>query len=94
MAYNLPDKLRSKLSGGSVMKAHLIWDDKDFPNGMYGVAHVFGDSESQANHLCRLLADRYNMHEELVRALKDCIPFLPGKDMPTHISNLIMKAGA
>lgn len=63
--------LRAKSASGNVAKAHLIHDDPSYPNGMYGVAHVYGDSDEQANQMAQDLATRYNAHDDLVAALVD-----------------------
>jgi hypothetical protein len=38
---------RALLPHGSVGKAHVIFDSASFPNGMFGVAHVYGASPEE-----------------------------------------------
>jgi hypothetical protein len=83
--------LRAKPASGTVLKAHLIHDDTSYPNGMYGVAHVFGDTDKMANKTCNELARRWNAHEDLVYAVKEMLAeteTLKAQGLHAHVTRL------
>lgn len=87
--------LRAKSASGNVAKAHLIHDDPSYPNGMYGVAHVYGDSDEQANQMAQDLATRYNAHDELVEVLElliDNISPEVWEALPQYVQEQVMQA--
>jgi hypothetical protein len=67
---------RAVLPRGNIAKAQVISDDASFPNGMFGVALIYGDSdeETAANaHLLAASKDLYRATSRLLKAADDAI---------------------
>lgn len=51
-----PAPWRAKLSSKTVGKSHIIHDSTDYPNGMFGLCHVFGDTPEQEHANAHLIS--------------------------------------
>ncbi len=68
---------RAVLPRGNISKAQVISDDGSFPNGMFGVAHIYGDSDEETAANARLIATAPELLatlESLVVSIQEDVP--------------------
>lgn len=67
-----PAPWRALLPSKTIGKAQVLHDSLEYPNGMFGIAHVFGDTAEQENANCRLIAAAPVLLDALKRILGEC----------------------
>lgn len=62
-ATHTPGSWRALTPKGSIQKCQVIHDSSEYPNGMFGVAHVWGNTHDEAIANTRLIAAAPDFYE-------------------------------